>query len=313
MRKGEKVGKVQFAVKQTKQKSFDEVTEEYIKICKRKNLSETTIKGYRYSCKYFMDFNENNYITKNSVNNYVDYLESKNTNIATINSYIRKLSPLFKYAYEMGYYPKVDINFIKYQKRAKDIYTKEELNKLLQKPKKKTFVNIRNWTMAWTFASTGIRRNELQHLRICNVDLLNRTLLLNKTKNKNYRYIPISSGLYEVLLEYMELREGEKDDYLFCTVYNTKMATSSINKEMELYNSMQGVSTTGIHRYRHTFITNAVNNNVNILLLKKITGHSSTTTLSGYYNAKINDALEIIDTIAPKGLKKSRKNILKNR
>lgn len=49
MKKGEKVGKVQFTVKQKKQKSFDEVTEEYIKICKRKNLSETTIKGYRYS------------------------------------------------------------------------------------------------------------------------------------------------------------------------------------------------------------------------------------------------------------------------
>lgn len=311
MKKGEKVGKVQFTVKQKKQKPFNEVTEEYIKICKRKNLSETTIKGYRYSCKYFMAFNENNYITKNSVNNYVDYLESKNTNIATINSYIRKLSPLFRYAYEMGYYPKVEVNFIKYQKQAKDIYTKEELNKLLQKPRKKTFVNIRNWAMAWTFASTGIRRNELQHLRICNIDLLNRTLLLNKTKNKNYRYIPISSSLYDVLLEYMELRQGEKEDYLFCTVYNTKMATSSINKEMELYNAMQGVVTTGIHRYRHTFITNAVNNNVNILLLKKITGHSSTTTLSGYYNAKVNDALEIIDTIAPKGLKQSRKSMFK--
>lgn len=304
MRKGEKAGKQQFNSISKKQKPYDEVLEEYCELCRRRGLSEVTIQGYRYSTTYFKKFNEDNPITRNTAYDYIKYLQDNNFKWTTINSYIRKLSPILNYAYEMGYYPKVKIEYVKGQKQLKEIYTKEELDKLLEQPKEKDFVTIRNWTIVWVFASTGIRRNELINLKISNVDLFNRTILLNVTKNKNARYVPISSSLYDVLEEYLQLRNGDSEDYLFPTVYNTKMATSTINKELQSYNISKGVLRSSIHAYRHTFITNAVNNNVNILLLKKITGHSSKTTLSGYYNTKVNDIIDVIDTIAPKNQKK---------
>lgn len=304
MRKGEKVGKVQFNTNDRKQKPYDEVLDEYCKLCKRRGLSEVTIKGYKYSTRYFKQFNENNPINQNTILDYIAYLQDNNFKWTTINSYIRKLTPVLNYGFEMGYYPKVRVEYVKGQKEAKEIYTKEELEKLLAYPKKKDFVTMRNFAMTWVLASTGIRRTELINLKVSNVNLLERTLLLNTTKNKKPRYVPVSSSLYDVLLEYMELRKGENNDYLFPTVYNNKMATSSVNKELAEYNFSRQVLRTGVHKFRHTFITNAVNSNVNILILKKITGHSSTTTLSGYYNTKINDTLNIIDTIAPKGNKK---------
>jgi len=300
MKKGEKVGKMQFNTTDRKQKPYEEVLDEYCELCKRRGLADITIKGYRYSTRYFNKFNDNNPIATNTILDYIKYLQDNNMKWTTINSYIRKLTPVLNHAFEMGYYPKVKVIYVKGQKEAKEIYTQEELKLLLERPKKKDFVNTRNWAMTWVFASTGIRRTELINLKVCNVNLLERTLLLNKTKNKNARYVPISSSLYDVLQEYMQIRNGANDDYLFPTVYNTKLATSSINKELQEYNMSQNVLRTGVHKFRHTFITNAVNNNVNILLLKKITGHSSTTTLSGYYNAKVNDMVDIIDTIAPK-------------
>ncbi|NRT32615.1 integrase/recombinase XerD [Clostridium beijerinckii] len=307
MRKGEKVGKVQFNTNDKKQKPYDEVLEEYCELCKRRGLAEITIKGYRYSTRYFKKFNENTLINRNTILDYIKYLQDNDVKWTTINSYIRKLTPVLNYAFEMGYYPKVKVEYVKGQKEAKEIYSQEELQLLLEKPKKKDFVTIRNWAMTWVFASTGIRRTELINLKVSNVNLLERTLLLNTTKNKNARYVPVSSSLYDVLCEYIELRNGKNSDYLFPTVYNTKMSTSAINKELQNYNLSKGVLRSSIHAYRHTFITNAVNSNVNILLLKKITGHSSTTTLSGYYNAKINDTLDIIDTIAPKSDKRHSK------
>lgn len=307
MRKGEKVGKVQFNTNDKKQKPYDEVLEEYCELCKRRGLAEITIKGYRYSTRYFKKFNENTLINRNTILDYIKYLQDNDVKWTTINSYIRKLTPVLNYAYEIGYYPKVKVEYVKGQKEAKEIYGKEELQLLLEHPKKKDFVTIRNWTMTWVFASTGIRRTELINLKVSNVNLLERTLLLNTTKNKTARYVPISSSLYDVLCEYIELRNGKNSDYLFPTVYNTKMSTSAINKELQNYNLSKGVLRSSIHAYRHTFITNAVNSNVNILLLKKITGHSSTTTLSGYYNARINDTLDIIDTIAPKNNKRHSK------
>ncbi|NOW07203.1 tyrosine-type recombinase/integrase [Clostridium beijerinckii] len=308
MRKGEKVGKVQFNTADKKQKPYDEVLEEYCELCKRRGLAEITIKGYRYSTRYFKKFDENTMINRNTILDYIKYLQDNNFKWTTINSYIRKLTPVLNYAFEMGYYPKVKVQYVKGQKEAKEIYTQEELSKLLEKPKAKDFVTIRNWCMSWVFASTGIRRSELINLKVSNVNLLERTLLLNTTKNKNARYVPISSSLYDVLCEYIELRNGKNSDYLFPTIYNTKMSTSTINKELQIYNLSRGVLRSSIHAYRHTFITNAVNSNVNILLLKKITGHAHTSTLSGYYNnSKVNDMIEIIDNITPKNNKRHSK------
>lgn len=307
MKKGEKVGKAQFKITDRKQKLFMEVVEEYAELCSRKNLSKYTIQGYKYVGSYFNDFNKNNLITTNSIIDYIEYLQSKDTKFTTINSYVRKLTPILNYAYDMGYYPKVKVIYVKGQKEIKEIYNNDELNLLLEKPKAKDFRTLRNWAMCWVFASTGIRRSELLNLKVGSVNLIERTLLLNKTKNKKARYVPISSSLFEVLEEYLQIRNGEIDDYLFPTVYNTQMATSTINKEMELYNLSRNVLKTGIHKYRHTFITNAVNGNVNILLLKRITGHQSTNVLNGYYNSKVSDTLEIIDTIAPKSETKKNK------
>jgi integrase/recombinase XerD len=144
------------------------------------------------------------------------------------------------------------------------------------------------------------------------VDMVNRVIVLNYTKNKKCRYIPISSSLYQVLEIYLNIRNYENaDEYLFCSVYNDILSTSTINKELEKYNRSRGVLQTGIHKYRHTFITNAVNNNTNALLLQKLTGHSTLKELNTYYNANTKDIASIIDDIAPKNL--NRKNLFKKK
>ena len=157
-------------------------------------------------------------------------------------------------------------NYIDY----KDIYTDEELHDLLEKPKNHDFVEIRTWAVIWTFASTGIRARELRELLVKNVDLYNRTIIVNKTKNKKARILPISHSFNEVLEEYLQLRSGEGEDYLFCSVYNTQLAMSSLQKCIKNYCNSRGIKKTSLHLFRHTFITNAVNKNVSPLILKRM-------------------------------------------
>lgn len=306
MKKGEKVGKRQFK-NEEKQKSYDEALQEYLLLCKRRNLSEHTIYGYRYIGERFAEWNNDKLIEKNTTLRYIDYLQSIDTKATSINSQIRKITPVLNYGWEMGYWCKVDFLQLKEDKEIKETYTQEELDLLLEHPTTKKFTEMRNWAITWTFAATGIRRSELLDLKVCSVNLLERTILLNKTKSRKARYVPISSGLADVLEEYLSLRNGKNSEYLFPTVYNTKMSTSSVNKELESYNTKMGVVSTGIHKFRHTFITRAVNENVNVLTLKKITGHSSMDILNGYYQAKVKDIVQIIDTIAPTSNGKKKK------
>lgn len=298
MRKGQKVGSRKFSTS-VKSISLDNVLDEYCNLCKRRGLSDVTIQGYQYGWKYFLEFLENDNIYENVIIDYISYLQDKNYKATTINSYIRNISPILNYGYDMGYWHKPKYIEVKKQDTIKEIYTDNELKLLLAPPKSKDFVNLRNWAIVWTLASTGIRRNELINLRIANYDPINRTLLLNATKNKKPRYVPVSNSLYEVLTEYLKVRGGNPSDYLFPTVYNNKMSSSTVNKEIALYNNSRNVTKTSIHLFRHTFITNSVNKNVNPLVLKKITGHSNFQILNNYYNAKTKDIVDVIDSITP--------------
>jgi integrase/recombinase XerD len=78
----------------------------------------------------------------------------------------------------------------------------------------------------------------------------------------------------------MEIRGGDLDDYLFPTVYNEIMAMSSLQDSVKKYCNERGVYKTSLHLFRHTFITNAVNQNVNPLLLQRIKGHSTMQQLN---------------------------------
>ena len=71
--------------------------------------------------------------------------------------------------------------------------------------------------------------------------------------------LPLSSSFSEVIEEYLQAREGEAEDYLFCSVYNTQLAMSSLQKSIKNYCNERRIAKTSLHLFRHTFITNAVN------------------------------------------------------
>lgn len=312
MKRGEVVGKRQFGRNLTNErKKYTELFTEFINQLKIKGRAEQTIISYHYHNKYFLEFLGEDIcccdIKESTIDDYILYI--KNTkhikNATTINSYIRNISPIIKFGIKKGYI--LDdflIPQVKGQQTIKEIYSPEELKTLLNKPKKRDFVTVRTWTVIWTLASTGIRSRELRELKIKNVDLLNRAITINSTKNKKPRNVPISLSFLEVIQEYLEIRNGNGEDYLFCNVYNGKLAMSSLQKSVKNYSNERGISKTSLHLYRHTFITNAVNKNVSPLILQRITGHSTMKELNRYYNAKTVDMVNVIDEIAPKTDKK---------
>ncbi|MBR0598097.1 tyrosine-type recombinase/integrase [Sinanaerobacter chloroacetimidivorans] len=295
------------ASKPIQNKSFKDLEEEFIRHAEIRNLSEWTIKSYKYHTQYFLEFAGEDLMCKDigleMIEGYILFMKEKKgiSNPVTLNSYLQNISPIIKYGFKKRYilYQFV-FPFVKGQETLKDIYSEEEMKALLETPNKKDFITIRTHTIIWVLASTGIRARELRELRNMNVDLINRAITVNQTKNKKPRRVPISKSLYDVLLYYIELRGGNEEDYLFPTVYNEILAMSSLQDSVKKYCNDRGVFKTSLHLFRHTFITNAVNQNVNPLILKRITGHSTMNQLNRYYNARTIDMVDVIDDIAPK-------------
>jgi len=312
MRKGDIKGSPLFKGKTRERKLYSELFKEFYLNIKIRGRAEDTLRTYKYHYGYFVKFvGENIYcdeIKLETFENYIIYLQDirKISNGITINSYLQNISPTVKFGVKKGLIDNFEIPYVKTQETFKEIYTPDELKTLLKEPNKKDFVTLRTWATIWTFASTGVRASELRNLKVKGVDLLNRTIAVNHTKNKKARYLPISSSLSEVLIEYFKIRKGEGDDYLFPSIYNNMIARSTLQKAIKIYCNGRGVEKTSLHLFRHTFITNAVNKNVNPLVLKSITGHSSIKELNRYYNSRSSDLVAVIDDIAPKTNKKEK-------
>ena len=178
MKKGDiKTNRV-MASKPSQNKTFKELAEEFIRQAEIRNLSEWTIKSYKYHTQYFIEFAGNEMMCKDIgldlLESYILFMKNDKqiSNTVTLNSYIRNISPIIKYGIKKRYILNdFMIPTIKGQETFKEIYSDEELKVLLETPNERDFVTTRTHTIIWVLASTGIRARELRELKIKNIDM----------------------------------------------------------------------------------------------------------------------------------------------
>lgn len=183
---------------------------------------------------------------------------------------------------ELGYVEKFKIPIPRADKEPIETYTDEELNILLKKVDTNSFAEFRNWCIINFLLGTGCRVNSLINIKNKDIDLDNAVVYLTITKNRKPLAIPLSKNLIKVLKEYMSIRAGDIEDYLFCTENENKINSNTLNQNLAMYNRKRGVMKTGIHRYRHTFAKNWILNGGDIFRLQKILGHSSMDIVRNY-------------------------------
>ncbi|GAA0674175.1 tyrosine-type recombinase/integrase [Clostridium cadaveris] len=293
-------------IKMTKKSTitFQEGYKEFLTYCKVRNLREATIKHYYDSLKTIYKFIEPNTplndITRDTVNNFIlNCKENLNIKDTTLVTYLRALKTILYYFMELGYVEKFKIPIPRADKEPIEVYTEEELNILLKKNDTDSFAEFRNWCIINFLLGTGCRVNSLVNIKNKDVDFDNATVYLNVTKNRKPLVIPLSKHLIKILREYMSIRAGEIEDYLFCTDFGNKINSNTLSHQLAMYNRKRGVMKTGIHRYRHTFAKNWILNGGDIFRLQKILGHSTMDIVRNYVNMFDEDIKKDFNTFNP--------------
>lgn len=88
---------------------------------------------------------------------------------------------------------------------------------------------------------------ELLSLKVKDINLQNDLLLVSRAKNKKQRYIPISAILHDVLSEYLIIRNGASEDYLFPNSFGNQLAESTLRTNIIYYHRSRGLQKTSIH------------------------------------------------------------------
>jgi integrase len=145
-----------------------------------------------------------------------------------------------------------------------------------------------------TALNTGMRKSEIFGLTWDRVDLKNRIILLDKTKNGERREIPVNDTLYRAL---SGMARHLKCDYIF---YNPKTLRPYDNLKRSWTTALRKSHILDFHFHdlRHTFASRLVMRGIDLTTVKELLGHKDIKMTLRYAHlapAHIRKAVEILD------------------
>ena len=310
-------------MKQIKMVKKDNLTvkdayELFIRKCRVKNLSAQTIKTYEDKLKRFIEFVEPTTmvaeLTSDVIDSYILGLrDDEDINDVTIATLLRHVRAFIYYCQECGYVESYKIHIPKAEKKIKETYSVEELERLLAKPDvhRCNFSEFKTWAFENYLIATGNRLSTALSIKIADVDFENGVIRMSRTKNRRQQIIPLSNSLANVLKEYLEVRGGKPDDFLFCNNYGEKASERTYQQLVQRYNIKRNVNCTSCHAFRHSFAKHWVMNQGDIARLKTILGHSSISVTNEYLQMFGQDLQMDFEKFNPLDNIKGSKSVIK--
>lgn len=266
--------KTKITMNSSKNLSVESAYELFIRKCRVKNLSEATITSYNNKVIPFVEFcngGDISAVTVDTVDAFTDMLKKEhNVNDVSVVSYLRSVRAFLYYCMECNYMTSFKIHLPKCNKEIKEIYTDEQLEKLLKKPDTNTcsFTEYKTWVFENYLIATGNRLSTALNVQIRDLNFEDGIITLRKTKNRKQQIIPLSASLADVLQEYLVVRGGQPEDYLFCNNYGEQASNRTWQTLVYRYNVKRDVNVTSIHAFRHSFARLWILNHGDIMRLK---------------------------------------------
>ena len=229
---------------------------------------------------------------------------SVNRKIASLKSYYKfllktkqiEVSPLLKH------------KSLKTPKTLQIPFSEKELDEVLHQIKYEDgFEGVRDKLIIDLFYSTGIRRTELIHLKMINIDLSNATLKVLGKRNKEriLPLLPIITNQFKLYLtERAYLERIIDNEYFFVTLKGVKMNDSLVYRLINCYfsNVSEKVKKSP-HILRHTFATHLLNNGADLNSVKELLGHSSLASTQIYTQSSLFELKKVYGDAHPRNKK----------
>jgi site-specific recombinase XerD len=161
------------------------------------------------------------------------------------------------------------------------------------------FQRSRNHAMIATLLYTGLRAAELLNLQMLDIDLEAGTLLVRRGKGGKDRYVPIHHKLHYILKRYLQDRDRvtRTTPYLFTSSTRDRpIAYRALRKMCRTLSNVTGIRFTA-HCLRHTFGSVAIEQQMGLVQLKEIMGHSSISSTMLYLRMSPEGLRESLDKI----------------
>ena len=119
--------------------------------------------------------------------------------------------------------------------------------------RKCSFAEYRTWVMINLLLNSGMRAATLRNILIKDLLLDRRIIVYRHNKNKTIQTCPLCSEMIVILKEYLKVRGGSENDYLFPCEGDTGFTENGLRLAIVRYNKRRGVQKTSIHLFQCHF------------------------------------------------------------
>jgi site-specific recombinase XerD len=271
---------------------FDEFVFECIYVRK---LRKATIQGYKQSFATFSKLMPGislETLNVSSITIFLKTLEERERNAgkgiiktgvrkSTVAAYWSKLNAFFSWLSQREH---IKTNPFEGMQRPSPTYDdkkfleKKDIEKILAAIHKnnKILVFKRNLVLFYLLLFCGLRREEVMHVQLRDIDLDNNILTVRAETSKSgkSRQLPLHSTVVMQLKDYLKERREYTTQYLFISA--NRDAKLSYHGLIHLVDKLQALSGVKfhLHQFRHTFAVNFLKTNKDLFALKQLLGHA---------------------------------------
>lgn len=266
-----------------------------------KKTSANTEVSYRRDLKKVIEYfrakgiSEVGEITSLDLEGYMLEMELRNFASSTISRSVASIHALFQYLLREGRIksdPSENLKSPKVAKKAPEIMSVEEVDRLLSQPKYETAKGKRDKAMLELLYATGMRVSELIGLKLSDVNLQYGYVSCNSDERE--RVIPIGNVSKLALKRYIEEARNNfvKDDMekaLFTNCSGSAMSRQGFWKMLKGYADEAGIKQDITpHTLRHSFAVHMLQNGADVKSVQEMLGHSDISTTQVYLSMNVN-------------------------
>lgn len=181
------------------------------------------------------------------------------------------------------------------QQLPKAILDEGEVQTILAQPDLHTATGYRDRVILEVLYSSAIRRAELAHIQLDDVDTGHGFLIVREGKNRKDRAVPIGANVCALLESYIagvraDWLGADQDRHLFLNRFGQGMGPNAVWQVVRKYSRAANIDrAVSTHTFRHSCATHMLRAGAPIRHLQEMLGHASVETTQVYTRLTITD------------------------
>jgi integrase/recombinase XerD len=276
-----------------------------------RNYSARTVSDYGYSLRSLAEFLEQRAvadvaaITAANLADFQRWLYHQPTRhgaargVCNQNAVLAAVRSFFRFLRREGYIvrdPAAELEYAREPRRLpRNILTPAEAKRILEAADPSSALGQRDRTILEVLYATGLRRNELRHLKPGDINHDQGLLRVNDGKGGADRVVPLGAIATRCLETYAnvirpELLRGAVCEWLFVSCTGKQIDPNTLNAIVRKYAKAARIKKpVTCHTWRHSCATHLVQNNANVRHVQEMLGHRSLATTERYLRLTIAD------------------------